>query len=161
MKFEVSQQFEAPASEVIERYCSLEMYEQLPDFDKISRPEIVDRTERSGLVQLRVRYRVIADLPAAALAIIDPERLTWIEDTTYDLAAMTATTRLLPDHYASKLEASASARFSDAPDGSRRTVSGNLRVHVLLVSGQVERAIVSGLQEHLSEEARLVAEFLG
>jgi hypothetical protein len=136
------------------------MYEQLPEFGKISRPDLLERTEQGNTVKLRLRYKFTADLPTAALAIIDPDRLTWVEETTFDLAGLTARIKLLPDHYASKLEASASARFVDRGEGSIRDVAGDLRVRVLLVGGQVERTIVDGLKEHLAEEAELVAKLL-
>lgn len=160
MKFDVKQQFDAEAAAVIRCYSSAEMYSQLPEFGRISRPDLVDRSTTGDTVRLRLRYKFTADLPTAALAIIDPDRLTWVEETTYDLAGLTARIRLLPDYYASKLEASASARFVDRGDGSIRDLSGDLRVRVLLVGGQVERAIVDGLKEHLAEEAELVASLL-
>lgn len=160
MKFDVKQQFDADAAAVIGCYSSAEMYEQLPEFGKISRPDLLDRTASGDTVKIRLRYKFTADLPTAALAIIDPDRLTWVEETTYDLAGLTSRVKLLPDHYASKLEASASARFVDRGDGSIRDVAGDLRVRVLLVGGQVERAIVDGLKEHLAEEAQLVAKLL-
>lgn len=141
-------------------YASAELYDQLPNLSKISQPELLDRTETDERVTLRLRYQFIADLPTAALAVIDPDRLTWVEHTTYDLASLVATTELHPDHYASKLQASASARFVPAGDGAQRILSGDLRVRVLLVSGQVERAIVSGLTEHMDEEAEVVAGIL-
>ncbi|MFN8050605.1 MAG: DUF2505 family protein [Acidimicrobiales bacterium] len=160
MKFDVTQHFDADAERVIAVYSAAETYEQLPEFGKISRPVLLDRSEHGDTVTMRLRYRFTADLPTAALAVIDPDRLTWIEETRYDLAALTATTKLLPDHYASKLEASASARFADRGEGSTRAVAGSLKVHMFLVAGQVEKAIVSGLKEHLDEEAQLVAELL-
>ena len=160
MKFDVKQQFDADAAAVIGCYSSSEMYEQLPEFGKTSRPDLLERTASGDTVKIRLRYRFTADLPTAALAIIDPDRLTWVEETTYDLAGLSSRVKLLPDHYASKLEASASARFVDRGDGSIRDVAGDLRVRVLLVGGQVERAIVEGLKEHLAEEAELVAKLL-
>ena len=160
MKFEVSQRFDADVERVIACYSSAALYEQLPEFGKISRPEVRERIESGDRVTLRLHYRFIADLPTAALAIIDPDRLTWIEETVYDRAALTATTKLLPDHYASKMEASARACFTPSGEGSQRLVTGDLRVRVLLVAGQVERAIVAGLKEHLDEEATLVAKLL-
>jgi hypothetical protein len=160
MKFDVKQQFDADAAAVMGCYSSSEMYEQLPEFGKISRPDLLDRTATGDTVRIRLRYKFTADLPTAALAIIDPDRLTWVEETTYDLAGLTSRVKLLPDHYASKLEAAASARFVDRGDGSIRNVAGDLRVRVLLVGGQVERAIVDGLKEHLAEEAELVAKLL-
>ncbi|HOT79634.1 MAG TPA: hypothetical protein PKY13_06575, partial [Microthrixaceae bacterium] len=124
MKFDVKQQFDADAAAVIGCYSSSEMYEQLPEFGKISRPDLLERTASGDTVKIRLRYKFTADLPTAALAIIDPDRLTWVEETTYDLAGLTSRLKLLPDHYASKLEASASARFVDRGDGSIRDVAG-------------------------------------
>jgi hypothetical protein len=163
VKFDVQQRYEAPAHDVMALYCDVGTYESLPEFGKISRPVVLDRNELGSSVTLRLRYRFTADLPAAALAVIDPERLTWIDETVYDFDAMTATTRLLPDHYASKLTASATASYlpTAGGDSAIRRVTGDVRVRVLLVGGQVERAIVSGLTEHLAEEAAVVADLLG
>ncbi len=160
MRFDVRQRYAAPAADVLAHYASVEMYESLPEFGRISRPEILDRIDGGDRVTVRLRYRFTADLPAAALAVIDPDRLTWIDETTYDFGALTSSTKLLPDHYPRKLEASAASQFRDDSDGCIREVSGSLRVHVLLVGGQVEKAIVSGLTEHLAEEQTLVARLL-
>lgn len=161
MKFEGAQRYDAPAREVFDLYCSEGLYDALPDFSRISRPELIDRAEHGDDVTIRVRYRFIADLPAAALAIIDPDRMTWIEETRYDASTLTGSTRLLPDHYASKMQAAAKVRFVDHGDASRRVVQGDLKVKVLLVGGQVERVIVAGLEEHLTEEQKVVASLLG
>lgn len=160
MRFDAKQQFDTDAESVIRCYSSVDLYEQVPGFGRISKPEVLGRAEAGDRVTLRLRYKFTADLPSAALAVIDPDRLTWVEETTYDLSRMQATTKLLPDHYASKLQASASARFEDRGAGSVRHVSGELKVRVLLVGGQVEKAIVDGLKEHLAEEAELVAKIL-
>jgi len=160
MKFDVKQRFDADPAAVIACYSSAETYDALPQFGRIKRLGSADRRENGSQVVVRLHYQFAADLPTAALAVIDPDRLTWVEETTYDLGALTARTRLLPDHYASKMEASAAARFADSGDGSVRHVIGSLKVRVLLVGGQVERAIVEGLTEHLDEEAKLIAEIL-
>ena len=77
MKFDVKQQFDADAAAVIGCYSSAEMYEQLPEFGKISRPDLLDRAEHGDTVKIRLRYKFTADLPTAALAIIDPD-VTWV-----------------------------------------------------------------------------------
>ena len=59
------------------------------------------------------------------------------------------------------MQASATVRFTDDGDRSRRVVRGDLKVKVLLVGGQVERVIVDGLEEHLTEEQKVVARLLG
>lgn len=160
MRFRVTQRFDAPAGDVIDLYTSTELFEQLPEFGRIGRPEVLDRTERGATITIRLRYRFTAELPAAALAVIDPDRLTWVEETVTDRDARRSTVRLLPDHYASKLTAGATVTYHDLGDDARREVAGDLRVRVLLVGGQVERAIVAGLEEHLAEEAAAVTRIL-
>jgi hypothetical protein len=160
VKFDATQKFDAPADMVIRCYASEELYAQLPDFERVSRPEFLDRTQQGDSTVVRVRYRFTAPLPAAALAIIDPEKLTWIEESTYNFTNGTAAIRLIPDHYGSKMKASASSRFVDDHEGSRRTVGGELKVKVLLVAGQVERVIVDGLTDYFAEEAAAVSRLL-
>lgn len=160
MKFGVRQRYDAATRDVMTHYASVEMYESIPEFGRISRPTVINRSESADRVTLRLHYRFNADLPAAALAIIDPDRLTWIDETVYDFTTLTSHTTLLPDHYPRKLEATARSRFRGDDGGCVRDVSGELRVHVLFVGGQVEKAIVSGLTEHLEEEAVVVADLL-
>lgn len=83
MKFDVKQQFDADAAAVIGCYSSAEMYEQLPEFARSADPTC-STAEHGDTVKIRLRYKFTADLPTAALAIIDPDRLTWVEETTYD-----------------------------------------------------------------------------
>ena len=56
MRFDVSQTFAAPASHVLACYASAALYEQLPEFSKISRPTLLDRSEHSGRITLRLGH---------------------------------------------------------------------------------------------------------
>jgi hypothetical protein len=84
-----------------------------------------------------------------------------VEETVYDLVACTARTVLHPDHYADKLTADISSTFLADGGGTVRRVTGEIKVRMLLVGRQVEKAIVSGLEEHLAEESRQAAGRLG
>jgi hypothetical protein len=68
----------------------------------------------------------------------------------------------VPDHYGHLLKASGTFRLhpSAGGPGTRRTAEGELRVSVPLVGGKVERAIVSGLQEHAEREQVVLEEWL-
>jgi hypothetical protein len=130
---------------------------------RVEPPTVLDVVRTGDVVVVRTRFRFIADLPGAARAVIDPDRLTWIDESTYDLVSHTSSTRLLPDHYPDRLQASASSRFDPDPADPGRTVrrvSGRLTVRAPLVAGRVERAIVDGLREHLADEAHVVADHL-
>jgi hypothetical protein len=90
-------------------------------------------------------------------AVIDPRRLSWIEHSVHDLADGIMRFRIEPDHYADRLQASGQATIvARAGGGSRRTVTGSVRVRVLLAGPRVERVIVSGMRDNLAAEAPLV-----
>jgi hypothetical protein len=161
VRFEITQRFGAEAEEVIGLYCDPDFYPLLDGVGQIGDPEVVDRTVDGSNITMQIRFRFTGDLPSAALAIVRPERLTWVEHTTFDTEAGTSTTTIVPDHYPDRLEASARSVFRDVDGGSIREVTGDLTVHALLVGGQVEKAIVSGMRDHLAEEARVANRRLG
>lgn len=156
MRFETEQRFNGAPTEVIGRYTDDAFYDGLPEFSRVGQPRLVGHDRRGDQVTVRVHYRFTADLPSAAHAVIDADKLTWVEETVYDLAALTSTSRLLPDHYPDRLTASARSTFVASGDGTVRRIHGELKVRMPLVGGRVERAIVDGLQEHLRDEAALI-----
>jgi hypothetical protein len=160
MRFEVTQRFAAPVDEVLAAYTDPAFYEELVGLPKIGEPEVLEHRTDGNRIVLRVHYRFTADLPSAATRVIDPAKLTWVEETTYDLAGRTSRSTLLPDHYPDRLTASAVARFTNAGAGTQRRIEGDLKVRMPLVGGKVEGAIVSGLKEHLADEARVAERFL-
>ena len=160
MRFTVEQVFAAGAEEVAAAFADPDLYRALPDLPKLSRPEVLSHEVDGGRVVMRIRYRFDGDLSSAARAVLDPHRLSWVERSTHDLAARTGTFTMEPDHYADRFRCSGSFRYVDDGDGSRREVEGDLRVRAPLVAGAVERAIVSGLREHLEHEAPAVDAYL-
>jgi hypothetical protein len=164
VRFTVDQRVPHPPAAVMAAYADPALYAAMVGLARVDRPEVlgVERTGDTALV--RVRYRFVADLPGPALAVIDPAKLTWVDETRYDLAAGTSSTRLLPDHYPDRLRAAASSTFAPdpaVPGGTIRRVTGELTVKAPLVGGRVDTPNVEGLKEHLVEEARVVADHLG
>jgi hypothetical protein len=160
MDFTVTQAFDADAERVARAYASADLYGHLVGLPKLSTPEVLHHREDNGLVHLQIRYRFVGDLSPAVTALIDPRRLTWVEHSTHDLAARTVRYRLVPDHYADRLQSSGSCLVTPEGSGCVRTVAGRLKVKALAVGGAVERAIVSGLREHLDAEVAVVDRFV-
>ena len=157
MRFSFHQRFAHAADDVVDAYADPAMYAALPDLPRIGRPEVVACERRTGAVHLELRYALRAELPAAARAVVDPDRLTWVQLTEIDLAERVARIDLRPEHYADRLRCSGAFTFRpDGDDACVREASGDLRVKAALVAGQVERAIVSGLEEYLGSEAPAV-----
>ena len=163
MRFEIEQRFPAPPDVVLAAYTDPALYQALGRTTRIDRPSLLDIDRRGDAVVVRVRYRFTADVPAAALTVIDPNKLTWVDETRYDLSARTSSTGLVPDHYPDRIAGSATSQFvadGTDPTVTRRLVAGDVTVRVPLVGGRVERAIVDGLREHLESEASAVAAHL-
>ncbi len=160
MRFEIEQAFTADPDAVARAYTDPALYVALDGLPKLSRPEVVGHEVTGQTVVLEVRYRFGGELSPAARAVIDPERLTWVERSVHDLAERRTTFTMVPDHYRDRFRCSGSYRFEAAPGGCRRRGEGELKVKALLVAGAVEGAIVSGLKEHLVDEVPRVEAFL-
>ncbi len=161
MHFELTQHFAAAPRAVARAYADPALYDRLDDLPKIGGAEVLGRHEDDGEVDLRVRYRFVGDLSTAVRAVVDPAKLSWVEVSHHRLADTTVTFRLEPDNYADRLSCQGDVRYEASGEGARRLVTGELKVRMALVGGQVERAIVSGLREHLEAEAPVVDRFLG
>lgn len=160
MRFTVDQVFDSDVDQVVRAMADRSLYEALPELPKLSQPEVLSHEVDGDVVKMRIRYRFDGDLSSAVRAVLDPSRLSWVERSTHDLAARQGTFAMEPDHYADRFRCSGSFSYIDDGDGCRRLVEGDLRVRAPLVAGTVERAIVSGLQEHLEEQAPAVDAYL-
>jgi|SRR5581483_5570309 len=161
MRFEIAQEFAGPPEAVARVYTESRFYELLGDLPKLGKPEVLDRREDGAVVHLAVRFRFTGHLSPAVTRVVDPARLTWVEESVHDLERLTKTFRMKPDHYPDRLRSEGSARC-DAVDGGgcRRRSEGDLAVRVPLVGRTVEGAIVSGLREHLAAEVEVVERLL-
>lgn len=160
MHFELTQRFAADPADVADAYTDPGFYASLVSVPKLGAPDVLERTADGDEVVTRIRYRFVGDLSSAVKAVVDPAKLTWVEECHHDQSSRTATFVLHPDNYADRLRCQGQFRIEAAGDGSVRTVSGELKVRAPLVASSVERAIISGLQEHFEVEAPLVERYI-
>jgi hypothetical protein len=162
MRFQIEQVFAGPVEAVARVYTEPRFYERLGDLPKLGRPEVLDRRENGAEVHLAVRFRFTGQLSSAVTKMVDPAKLSWVEESVHDVEHHTVTFHMKPDNYADRLRFDGSSRFEAAGDGETRRVSeGDVVVRVPLVGRAVEGAIVSGLREHLAAEVAVVEELLG
>ena len=138
MRFQAEQRFSVPSDRLLALFTDADFYPTLTGLPSISTPEIVDHSTSGDTVRISLRLRYIGDLPSAALAFIDPARLSWVEELVFDLEGRRATTRLLPDHYPDRLTCQGVYVFTDTSGGSTRRLEGDLKVRAPLVGGRVE-----------------------
>jgi hypothetical protein len=163
VRFTLDQTLPAGVADVLDAFTDPDFLASLAQLPKVGSPQLLDQTRDGDLVHQWVRYRFQGDLSSAVRRVLDPERLTWVDERTYDLAAATATFRIVPDHYEGRLRCQGAERYADTGGTGERTsrhVEGELTVRWPIVGGTVERAIVSGLREHLDEEAVLLSRWL-
>ena len=167
MRFQIEQKIAGPVEAVARIYTESCFYEQLGGLPKLGRPEVLERREEGSLVHLSVRFRFTGNLSPAVTAVVDPAKLSWVEESVHDLDEHAVTFRMKPDHYADRLRSQGSVRYE--PDGdamTRRLTAGDLAVKVPLllgggrVAGIVEGAIVSGLRDHFAAEVEVVERLL-
>lgn len=160
MRFTVEQRFEAPLEQVEAAIVDPAYLERLRTLPKLGRPTLLERREDGDVVHQAVRYAFVGDLNAAVRRVVDPQRLTWIEEAMIDRSTHVTTWRIVPDHYANLLRSHGTFRLEPVGDGTRRVAEGDLQVSVPLVGGKVERAIVSGLREHAALEQDVLEDWL-
>jgi hypothetical protein len=162
--FRVEQTFAGDPGAVARAYTEPALYDLIAEVSSLGRPEVLSRSvEGDGdgeRVVLEVRYRFAGRLNGAARRALDPAKLTWVERSTHDVAARRLEFRLVPDNYGDRFRASGRAAVTGADGAAVRTVEGSLKVTAPIVGGAVERAIVSGLRDHLAAEVGAVERFL-
>ncbi len=153
VRFSIEQRFTSPLHKVLGAYTDQALYPALTGFSKVGTPEVVSRTASGDRVELRLRLRFIGDLSPAVTAVVDPGKLSWVQHEVYDLDEGTATVTFEPDNYADRFTCTGGYTFEDdGAGGTIRRASGDLKIRVLLVGGQAEKAMVMGLTEHFAEE---------
>ena len=116
MRFSIEQRFAADVDAVARAYADPALYVALVGLPKLSRPEVVGHDVEARPWCSQVRYQFGGELSSAARAVIDPERLTWVERSTHDLARRRTTFTMVPDHYGDRFR----CKGSYALRGDRR-----------------------------------------
>ncbi len=152
--FELVQDLQAGLPAVEAAYLNDDFLAELGRLPKLGSPVFLDRRQEGGKVRQRVRYAFVGQLSSAVTAVVDPKRLTWVDDALLDPATHTTTFRILPDHYAGLLRGSrAPSPSRPAGTGTTRRTEGELKVRVPFVAGKVETAIISGLRDYAAVES--------
>jgi hypothetical protein len=155
MKFSIEQSVAVEPAVAAAAYANPAFYEGRPERNNISVLEVV-RHERSGdNVLMEVHFRFSGSVSSAVRAVVDPKKMSWITRSEVDLAALRSNWTILPDHYPDRLTGRGSYIFTPGPSGAGSTtiqIAGELKVHVPLFGGTVERVIVSGLRSYIAGE---------
>lgn len=160
MRFEVRHRLPGSPAAVLDVLADPAYVAQLGTLPSVDQPEVVEHRVVGDELRQRLRYRFARELPTAVTAVIDPDRLVWVDETTWVLSDARASFRIVPVHEAKRLQCSGTISLQPDDGGSTRLVAGDVTVRYPLVRRVVERAIVGGVEEHLTHEAELIASLL-
>jgi hypothetical protein len=163
VNFRIEQRVAASPTAIEEALVDADFIATTAELPKVSGAELLDQQRDGRRVRQWIRYRFTGELSSAVTAVVDRDRLTWVDEADYDLAVHRSEHRIVPDHYGNRLQASYSSRLEDdgeADGATRRIAEGTVKVRMPLVGGRVERAIISGLEEHADAEAAHLVRWL-
>jgi hypothetical protein len=160
VQFRLEQRFAAHLRAVEDAFVDPEVLAHLAGLPGLGRPELLDRSEDGSLVRQRVRYRFEGHLSHTVTSVVDPARLTWVEESALDRRTHETEVLVLPDHYADRLRCRATVVLAGVADGVTRVTEGDLRVRAPLLASRVERAIVAGLHDHVAAQSAAVQAWL-
>lgn len=160
MDFRLEQRFDAAPAVVEAAFLDARFVARLGELPRLGRPMLLAEHRDGTVVRREIRYTFVGELSAAVTAVIDPEKLTWVDVGVHDLATHRSRHHIVPDHYGSRLSCTYETVLTASGDEALRVTSGEVRVHMPFVGGRVERAIVSGLAEHATREQQALAAWL-
>src|SRR5574341_625554 len=156
MEFELEQRLQGTPDAVLGVLLDRAFLDARAALPRLGSAELLELSRDDTSARVRVRMRFSGHLSSAVTAVVDPEKLTWVDDATFVLAARGARHEILPDHYADRLSSQYDDVLHDDSGSTRRVLTGTLKVRAPLVGGRVEKAIVSGLREYVTAECDLL-----
>jgi hypothetical protein len=160
VRFDLDQALPGSVEEVLAAFTDPDFLVRVGEQAKVGAPEILGQERNGTIVRQRVRYHFTGPLSPAVERVIDRRRLVWVDEHEYDLERALATFKVIPENYADRFRCRGTEQLVATPTGTNRHVEVELTVRWPLVGKLVERAIVSGLQDHLAEEARMVSAWI-
>jgi hypothetical protein len=147
--------------EVEEAYVDPDLFAHLNRLADLGRPELLDKADDGRTVRLRVRYAFTGELAPPLSSLVEPARITWVEESTLDRGTHRTEFHILADHYRDRLRCHGTVELcDDGAGGTLRVAEGNLEVKIPFVGGKVERAVVDSLIDQAATQARVVGEWL-
>ncbi|MGH9124563.1 MAG: hypothetical protein ACRDZ8_07535, partial [Acidimicrobiales bacterium] len=84
MRFELVQHLHGSIEAIEQALVDPGFLEALGALPKLGRPELLERRDMGDRYFQRVRYDFEGDLSSTVKAVIDPAKLSWVEESTQD-----------------------------------------------------------------------------
>lgn len=161
MDFEFAHQLPGGPEEVADVLLDKKFQASLSDIGALSHRKVLSQEkDGDGRVVRRVRCILNLHLTGMAEKFIGDSDPAWVEEATWHPEDMTWVWQVQPEVAADLLDASGTITLEPAKKGTKRVVTGNVKVKVPIYGSKVEGWIVQGLKEAYEEEAERLGEWL-
>ena len=164
MRFEITHTFDHPIDRVERALLDPATTQALaPRMKTIIDVQPIESSEADGVVTRRVRYVPAPLIRRVGTKKVDPRWMEWVEESQYDRSARRMRFANVPRirRIAELLVNTGSVElFETASGGTRRVVSGEIRVKVPILGRIAEKIIGKQGLGILDEEARVFAQIL-
>lgn len=167
MQLKIVQRFGATgATSIINAYRSEALYRSFADLPFVGSPEFISLDTTGAdrqTIKISNRLKVSVDLPSAANAFVDGDKLTFVERSEVDIDG-TGRFEVDPDHYDKLLSLSGQTKIAEIDGVTTRTTTGTLAVDLgwagRIFKGAVEQAIANGLDAAFQAQIPQVGAFI-
>ncbi len=125
----------------------------------VERELLEERTEGEVLIR-RVRITPERELPAPVAKLLGAKKLVYEQENRWDRSNDTMHWKVLPTILPGKLDAQGSFRVVPTATGCEQVVEGEIKVNVMLVGGQIEKAVVAEIEKSYDKMAEASREWL-
>lgn len=161
MNFEFEQRFSSPIEAVGAACASSEIIDLWDDLPELSRPVLLEHNDDGERVFQRVRFAFIGSVSPALTALVDPSRLTWIEESEFDRHTNRRRFRIVPEHYGEAMNCEGTTDLQAIGAETVRRTHAELTVNIPVIAAMAQEAIVSALRQLAVAEAVAIRRWLG
>src|SRR5438094_6660204 len=104
VRFHVVQRFDSPLEAVESAFVDPAFLARLGEMPELGAPRLLDQRVTGCVVTQRVRYQFAGHVSGAVARVVDPAKLSWVEACCLDRQTHRAEHRILPEHYATRLQ---------------------------------------------------------
>jgi hypothetical protein len=158
--FSVSHFFDAGPDEVASALLDEGFQASLDGISALAERKVLSQETNGDRVVRRVRCVLDIDISGPAKRFIGNGDPAWVEVGTWHPEEMAWRWIIEPEVAGELLAAEGVTRLSPDGQGTRRDVSGSVRVRVPIYGGRVEGWIVDGIERAYDEEAERLVDWL-
>jgi hypothetical protein len=161
MDFKMEHSFDCPVGKITPILAAGEDLVPMEDLPNVSQRKVIERKREGTKLHSKLEWCVHGQIPKIAQKLIDPDKLTFLEQTVWDDETATFTTRIIPHFLKDKFDCRTTSAWS-AIDANRakRTFSGKLEIKIPIIGSIVEKTIIDYLKKNNDKNAVMVTKAL-